>query len=212
MKLTLTGGVGFIGYHLGRALLDRGDELVILDDFSDAPYPRAFKERNRDDLLRDFGANCTILEGCVTDPARAGEAVTGADAVLHLAGLAGVRPSFDAPAHYARVNVEGTACMLEAARAAKVPRFVFASSSSVYGDATPAARERVGASRRARVPVRGVEAGRRADRARDREQPARGGGHRAAFFYGLRAAATAGDGHHQVRPGAARGRATDALR
>jgi UDP-glucuronate 4-epimerase len=63
--------------------------------------------------------------------------VAGADAVIHLAGLAGVRPSFSEPARYARVNVEGTAVMQELAREASIERFVFASSSSVYGNSTP---------------------------------------------------------------------------
>jgi UDP-glucuronate 4-epimerase len=63
--------------------------------------------------------------------------VDGADAVIHLAGLAGVRPSFADPARYARVNVEGTAVLQELAREKGVERFVLASSSSVYGNSTP---------------------------------------------------------------------------
>jgi UDP-glucuronate 4-epimerase len=63
--------------------------------------------------------------------------VDGAEVVVHLAGLAGVRPSFAEPARYARVNVEGTAVMHELARERRIDRFLFASSSSVYGNATP---------------------------------------------------------------------------
>jgi UDP-glucuronate 4-epimerase len=135
----LTGGVGFIGYHVARALLGRGDDVVILDDFSDAPYPTLEKLRNQEDLLAEHGdhGKLVVVRGCVTDPKIAGEVVAGADVVLHLAGLAGVRPSFADPARYARVNIEGTAVLLEAARVAGVERFVFASSSSVYGNATP---------------------------------------------------------------------------
>lgn len=137
MRIVLTGGVGFIGYHVARALLERGDDVVILDDFSDAPYPRAEKLTNQADLLAQFAASCTITTACITDGAALDATVPGADAVLHLAGLAGVRPSFDDPARYARVNVEGTSRVLEAVRRHGITRFVFASSSSVYGDATP---------------------------------------------------------------------------
>lgn len=130
----VTGGVGFIGYHLTRALLDRGDEVTVVDDFSDAPYPAAEKRRNAADLAH---ARLTILEADVTDAARIAPAFDGAHGVFHLAGLAGVRPSFRDPARYARVNVEGTATVLEQATRAGVKRFVFASSSSVYGNSTP---------------------------------------------------------------------------
>jgi UDP-glucuronate 4-epimerase len=132
----VTGGVGFIGYHVSRALLDRGDRVVVLDDFSDAPYPRAMKERNRADLELRCPA-IDVRTACVTDRGAVREAVTGADAVIHLAGLAGVRPSFADPCAYARVNVEGTANVMEAALEAGVRRVLFASSSSVYGDSTP---------------------------------------------------------------------------
>jgi len=137
MRIVLTGGVGFIGYHVSRALLDRGDEVVVLDDFSDAPYPRAEKRTNESDLRRDFPQACTVVEGCITDVARLDAVVPGADAVIHLAGLAGVRPSFADPSRYAQVNVEGTSRVLDAVRRHGIRRFVFASSSSVYGDATP---------------------------------------------------------------------------
>lgn len=132
MKILLTGGVGFIGSHTCRALLDRGDEVTILDDFSDAPYPTALKRENASALA---GPRCQILEGCVTDP-HVLNAVR-ADAVIHLAGLAGVRPSFAEPTRYARVNVEGTMRVLEWARRMQIQRVVLASSSSVYGDSTP---------------------------------------------------------------------------
>lgn len=137
MRVMLTGGVGFIGYHVARALLERGDHVHVLDDFSNAPYPRAQKKKNQAELLAEFSASCTITEGCVTDADAVERAMAGAEAVLHLAGLAGVRPSFAEPSRYAKVNVEGTARVLEAVRAHRIQRFVFASSSSVYGDATP---------------------------------------------------------------------------
>lgn len=136
MRWLVTGGVGFIGYHVSRALALRGDEVSVVDDFSDAPYPRAEKERNERDLRAEF-PSMEIARGCVTDREAMRPLVEGRHGVLHLAGLAGVRPSFRDPARYSRVNVEGTATMLELARAAKCSRFVFASSSSVYGNSTP---------------------------------------------------------------------------
>jgi UDP-glucuronate 4-epimerase len=132
----VTGGVGFIGYHLCRALLGRGDHVAIVDDFSDAPYPAAYKERNAADLRREFG-EIEIQRACITDRARIEPLFDGANGVFHLAGLAGVRPSLADPARYQRVNVEGTAQVLEVSRARKVAIFIMASSSSVYGNSTP---------------------------------------------------------------------------
>jgi UDP-glucuronate 4-epimerase len=137
-RYVVTGGVGFIGYHVTRALLARGASVRVIDDFSDAPYPRRLKERNAQDLV-DFADDdmLAVDRVCVTDAARVAELVEGADAVLHLGGLAGVRPSFADPVRYTRVNVDGTASLVEAAIRAKVPRLVIASSSSVYGNSTP---------------------------------------------------------------------------
>jgi UDP-glucuronate 4-epimerase len=136
MRIVVTGGVGFIGYHLSRALLARGDDVAIADDFSDAPYPTVEKRRNERDLLAEF-PRVRVSRACVTDRAAMAAVVRGADVVVHLAGMAGVRPSFADPARYARVNVEGTAVVQELAIDQGVQRFVFASSSSVYGNATP---------------------------------------------------------------------------
>jgi UDP-glucuronate 4-epimerase len=135
-RIVVTGGVGFIGYHATRALLARGDDVVVIDDFSNAPYPTAEKERNQRDLLAEFPA-ARVVRASVTDRDAIAPQFDGADAVLHLAGLAGVRPSFADPARYARVNVEGTAIVHEIARERGIARLVFASSSSVYGNATP---------------------------------------------------------------------------
>jgi UDP-glucuronate 4-epimerase len=135
-RIVVTGGVGFIGYHVTRALLARGDDVLVIDDFSDAPYPRAEKRRNVADLRAEF-RRVMVAEACVTDRSALTPLVDGAQAVLHLAGLAGVRPSFADPTRYARVNVEGTAAVQEVTRESGIERFVFASSSSVYGNATP---------------------------------------------------------------------------
>ena len=135
-RYVVTGGVGFIGFHTTRALLAQGHSVVVLDDLSDAPYPRAEKEQNLRDL-RAEGGRFGFVEGCVTDRKAIAPVFAGADRVIHLAGLAGVRPSFKDPARYARVNVEGTATVLELALERGVRRVAFASSSSVYGNSTP---------------------------------------------------------------------------
>jgi UDP-glucuronate 4-epimerase len=135
-RILVTGGVGFIGYHVTRALLERGDDVVVVDDFSSHPYPLAEKLRNEADLRAEF-LRVRVVRGCVTDRSAMAPLVGDVEAVLHLAGLAGVRPSFGDPARYARVNIEGTAVVQELARERGIERFLFASSSSVYGNATP---------------------------------------------------------------------------
>lgn len=126
-RVLVTGGAGFIGSHLVKALLDRGDEVSIVDNF-DPFYPERLKRRGVDPRARLFEADI-----------RDGEAMPRAfsaakpEVVVHLAALAGVRPSLERPAAYMDVNVRGTACLLEAARAAGTRRFVLGSSSSVYG-------------------------------------------------------------------------------
>ena len=132
----VTGGVGFIGYHLTGALLAAGDEVTVVDDFSDAPYPTRMKERNQADLLAKH-PGVQIVRACVTDAEATLPLYRGKDGVIHLAGLAGVRPSFHDPARYARVNVEGTAVVVENALACGIDQVLFASSSSVYGNSTP---------------------------------------------------------------------------
>ena len=141
-RLLVTGGVGFIGYHVTRALLARGDDVLVADDFSDRPYPREEKLRNEVDLRAEF-PGVRVVRACVTDRKAMAPLVGEAEAVLHLAGLAGVRPSFGDPVRYVRVNVEGTAVVQELAREHGLERFLLASSSSVYGNATalPAAED-----------------------------------------------------------------------
>lgn len=133
MKLLVTGAAGFIGSKLTERLVSRGDAVVGLDNF-DRFYPRATKERN---LARVRGA-IELVEGDITDRAALDRifAAHRFDAVVHLAALAGVRPSIREPWRYAQVNVVGTAHVAEAMLAHDVGRLVFASSSSVYGDNT----------------------------------------------------------------------------
>jgi len=126
-RVLVTGGAGFIGSHLAKALLDRGDEVAIVDNF-DPFYPERLKRRGLDARARLFEAD--IRDGEAMQ--RAFSAVKP-EVVVHLAALAGVRPSLERPAAYMDVNVRGTACLLEAARTAGTRRFVLGSSSSVYG-------------------------------------------------------------------------------
>ena len=130
MKLLVTGIAGFIGSHLAERLLDRGDTVVGLDSF-DPFYARSIKERN----LAKIRGRAHVVEADLLDDVALTDlfATTDFDVVVHLAGLAGVRPSLSLPARYQRVNVEGTARLAELASTRGAGRFVFASSSSVYG-------------------------------------------------------------------------------
>lgn len=132
----VTGGAGFIGSHLCEALLLRGDSVVALDNF-DPFYPRREKERNLEGLLGRPGF--TLVEGDIRSPESLNTAFTVAgrvDSVVHLAALAGVRPSILDPVRYQDVNVSGTSQVLEAMRRHGVRRLALASSSSVYGNNT----------------------------------------------------------------------------
>jgi UDP-glucuronate 4-epimerase len=132
VNVLVTGGAGFIGYHVASALIGRGDGVVVLDDLNDF-YDPAIKRQNLADLTA-LGGALDVVEGDVTQPDEVAEAFArGIDRVIHLAARAGVRPSLDQPALYQRVNVEGTANVLEAARRHDVGKVVLASSSSVYG-------------------------------------------------------------------------------
>lgn len=134
VRLLVTGAAGFIGSHVCEALLagGRGHEVIGVDNF-DPFYPRAVKEQNLAALRGNRAFR--LVEA---DVARDSLPLDGVTAVLHLAAKPGVRPSLENPAAYMDANVTGTARVLDAARRAGVARVVFGSSSSVYGDATPA--------------------------------------------------------------------------
>ncbi len=137
MRILLTGGAGFIGSHLAEALLERGHSLAIVDDLNDFYSPQ-LKERNLAEVRRKGH-----IELHLTDISEEDEMfrIVGAcrpDAIIHLAARAGVRPSLEQPLLYERVNVGGTTVLLEAARRAGVRKFLFASSSSIYGIANQA--------------------------------------------------------------------------
>jgi UDP-glucuronate 4-epimerase len=134
MRSVVTGGAGFIGSHLVDRLLADGGEVIVVDNF-DPFYARAVKDANLASALQS--PRCRLIELDIRDAAGANSLVTQfrPDAIVHLAARAGVRPSIEAPALYADVNVVGTVRWLEAAlRLEPHPRFVYASSSSVYGD------------------------------------------------------------------------------
>lgn len=128
-RTLVTGGAGFIGSHLCDHLLARGDEVTVLDNFNDA-YDPAIKRRNAAAL---DGAK--IVEGDFRDAELVESLFESSDfeVVVHLAAMAGVRPSLLDPLHYYDVNVRGTLNLLEAIRKRPEIRYVYASSSSVYG-------------------------------------------------------------------------------
>ncbi|MEP6801177.1 MAG: NAD-dependent epimerase/dehydratase family protein [Acidobacteriota bacterium] len=132
MKVLITGGAGFIGSHIADRRLQRGDRVVVLDDFNDF-YDPALKRRNV--AIHAENPSYRLVEADIRDR----EAVfrvfreESFDTIVHLAARAGVRPSLLQPVLYEEVNCVGTLHLLDAAVAHGKPRFVFASSSSVYG-------------------------------------------------------------------------------
>jgi UDP-glucuronate 4-epimerase len=129
-RVLVTGGAGFIGSHLVDALLDDGRNVTVLDNF-DPFYPRAVKE---DNIAAQRGRpGWRLVEADVRDRRALGELDGPFDAIVHLGAKPGVRPSLEDPQGHQDVNVGGTQNLLEFARERRVPHFVFASSSSVYG-------------------------------------------------------------------------------
>jgi nucleoside-diphosphate-sugar epimerase len=124
LRALVTGGAGFIGSHVVEGLLESGYEVGVLDDFSKG------SELNLGDHLKSI----TLHRGSVTDRELLGKAVRGYDVVLHEAARVSVTRSVEDPLATNQVNTDGTLNMLEAARDSKVEKFVYASSSSVYGD------------------------------------------------------------------------------
>jgi len=140
VRVLVTGGAGFIGSHLCGRLLEQGHETACIDNF-DPFYPERVKRRAIDPLA---ARGLRLYQADVRDAPAVERAMRDfrPACIVHLAALAGVRPSLERPAEYLDVNVRGTAVLLEAARKADVPRLVFGSSSSVYGaGAVPPFRE-----------------------------------------------------------------------
>jgi len=122
MNVLVTGGAGFIGSHIVRGLLERGDRVRVLDNFSTG------KRGNLD------GLDVEIVEADLRDASRLTEACRGVETVFHQAAFVSVPQSMQEPLDCFDVNVTGTASLLEAARKHGVKRVVFASSAAVYGD------------------------------------------------------------------------------
>lgn len=124
MKALVTGGAGFIGSHIVRALLGQDAAVRVLDNF----------QTGKRENLAGLRGSLEILEGDLRDPARLAEAVRGVEVVFHQAAFVSVPESMENPQLCFDVNVAGTAALFEAARKAGVRRVVIASSAAVYGD------------------------------------------------------------------------------
>lgn len=124
MKFLVTGGAGFIGSNIAAHLVESGDQVRILDNFSSG----------RRDNIEDLPDSVEVIEGDIRDYRTVVLAVEGVDYVLHQAALPSVQRSVEDPLTTNTVNINGTLNLLEASKNAGVKKFVFASSSSVYGE------------------------------------------------------------------------------
>jgi UDP-glucose 4-epimerase len=124
MRVLVTGGAGFIGSHLVEELLQRGDLVRVLDNFS----------TGRKENLAPWQKDLEIMEGDLRDPAQVGKAVSGVDMIFHLAAFISVPQSMSDPETCFAINVGGTVGLLEAAHRAGVGKVILASSTAVYGD------------------------------------------------------------------------------
>jgi len=125
MRALVTGGAGFIGSNLVDALLARADEVVVLDNFSSG----------RRERLESFGSDVRLVEGDLRSYERVHAAIRGVEVVFHQGALPSIPRSIQDPLTTNAVNIDGTLNVLLAARDEQVRRVVFASSSSIYGDA-----------------------------------------------------------------------------
>ncbi len=123
-KFLVTGGAGFIGSNIAQELVSRGEDVVVLDDLSTG------QEAN----MESFRSDITFIKGDIRDRETVARALSGVDYVLHQAALASVPRSIENPVLVSDVNVNGTVNMLEQSRIAEVKGFVYAASSSAYGD------------------------------------------------------------------------------
>jgi len=132
MRTLITGGAGFIAFHLASRLMDENHEISLLDNFNSF-YDPQLKRRNVADLQAH--GRVSVFETDILDSAGLRQVFEASkpEAIVHLAAWAGVRPSLENPEIYASVNVTGTVNMLQLAREFGVQSFIFGSSSSVYG-------------------------------------------------------------------------------
>jgi len=132
MNIVVTGGAGFIGSHLCEKLISLGSKIICIDSFDDF-YNPVIKEDNISEVT---GSNhFKLYRSDITNPTQMEKIFSenSIDMVIHLAARAGVRPSIEKPLLYERVNILGTINLLECCKKYNIPKFIFASSSSVYG-------------------------------------------------------------------------------
>ncbi len=122
-KFTVTGGAGFIGSNIAKALIDRGDQVTVIDDISSG------YSSNLEQI-----PDAEFIEGSVLDATAVQKAVAGSDTVFHLAASVGNKRSIDDPISDASINLLGTITVLEAARAANVRKIVVSSSAGIFGE------------------------------------------------------------------------------
>ncbi|NTW30902.1 MAG: NAD-dependent epimerase/dehydratase family protein, partial [Candidatus Moranbacteria bacterium] len=134
MNILVTGGAGFIGSAVSKALMDRGDTPIIVDNFNDYYDPKLKRDRISV-FLGDYSGKFRLYEGDIRDKAFLDEVfeTEKPERIVHLAAMAGVRYSLERPELYADVNVMGTLNIFECARKYGTRHLVYASSSSVYG-------------------------------------------------------------------------------
>ena len=132
MVILVTGGAGFIGSHTIKALLDRGDQIVAIDNFNDY-YDPTLKEDRINLFLQDYHFKLYRLDISEPEKLRVVFEENRIDKICHLGAQAGVRYSLDRPEVYIKSNILGTHNLLELAREFGINNFIFASSSSVYG-------------------------------------------------------------------------------
>ncbi len=133
MKILITGGAGFIGSAIAKKLMDRGDDVVIIDNFNEYYDPQL--KHDRINIFLD-GYDFELYEGDIQDVDFCGSMFKKEkiDKIIHLAAMAGVRNSLKDPMLYEEVNVMGTIVLLDLSVKHKIKNFVYASSSSVYGN------------------------------------------------------------------------------
>tara|TARA_B100000745_G_scaffold300393_3_gene254200 strand:+ start:2785 stop:3765 length:981 start_codon:yes stop_codon:yes gene_type:complete len=134
-NICVTGGAGFIGTHVTRRLALQGYQVTVVDSLEDGTYEATIREEYMRETLLLF-PDVVLRQVAVEDTDRLPDIFRQSkfDAVIHLAALAGVRPSIQDPLRYNRVNVQGTLNLLELCRETRVPIFINMSSSSVYGN------------------------------------------------------------------------------
>lgn len=139
-SILVTGGAGFIGSNLCESLLTQGHKVINLDNFNDS-YNPLIKRKNVSTAIQN--ANYKLVQGDINEEHLLEEIFTNhsISTVIHLAALAGVRQSIEKPLNYIDVDIKGTVNLLQFASKYKVKKFIFASSSSVYGRSKPPFKE-----------------------------------------------------------------------